>query len=217
MRVIVGSCHRGCNCASQTKKVCSASIQSARQRNPPGRGRSQYMRPFQIFVNVFAELPRHEAYLHPDMLREIHRERPCPAEMRQRRPGAPNAIAYEFHECFYSRPVRTDAGMLGLKNVNIFLPRSFSEAPMCQTSAPSVSADCNLLKDSASGIRKESLPRSSPQRVSGIRAADCKSARQVHFLARMPRRLFKSPPHWARSGKIGISGGGSVGQGNRYN
>ena len=103
------------------------------------------------------------------------------------------------------------------KNVNIFLPRSFSEAPMCQTSAPSVSADCNLLKDSASGIRKESLPRSSPQRVSGIRAADCKSARQVHFLARtfrsMPRRLFKSPPHWARSGKIGISGGGSVGQG----
>ena len=29
----------GCNCASQTKKVCSASIQSARQANPPGRGR----------------------------------------------------------------------------------------------------------------------------------------------------------------------------------
>ena len=109
--------------------------------------------------------------------------------------------------------MRTDAGMLGLKNVNIFLPRSFSEAPMCRTSAPSVSADCNLLKDSAPGIRKESLPRSSPPRVSGTRATDCKSARQIHFLARMPRRLFKSPPHWARSGKIGISGGGSVGQG----
>ena len=44
-------------------------------------------------------------------------------------------------------------------------------------------------------------------------SADCKSARQIHFLARTPRRLFKSPPHWARSGKIGVSGGGSVGQG----
>ena len=29
-------CPRGCNCASQTGKVHSASIQSARQANPPG-------------------------------------------------------------------------------------------------------------------------------------------------------------------------------------
>ena len=124
--------------------------------------------------------------------------------------------------------MRTDAGMLGLKNVNIFLPRSFSEAPMCQTSAPSVSADCNLLKDSAPGIRKESLPRSSPPRVSGTRATDCKSARQIHFLLELFGVCFDDSSNRLligfRVGKdefqgmsgdtgFGVSGGGSVGQG----
>ena len=39
---------------------------------------------------------------------------------------------------FYNKLVTADAGMDSLENANIFLPRSFSEAPMCQTSAPSI-------------------------------------------------------------------------------
>ena len=83
------------------------------------------------------------------------------------RPPRRSPAGSEFHEYFYSRPAAADTGMPGPENENIFLPRPFSEAPMCQTSAPSVSADCNLLKDSAPGAHKESLPRSSPPRVSG--------------------------------------------------
>ena len=39
---------------------------------------------------------------------------------------------------FYNKIVTADAGMDSLENANIFLPRSFSEAPICQTSAPSI-------------------------------------------------------------------------------
>ena len=69
-----------------------------------------------------------------------------------------------------------DAGIPGPENADTFLLRPFSEAPICQTSAPSVEADCNLLKDSAPGAREKSLSQSSPPRVSGTRVANCKSA-----------------------------------------
>ena len=50
--------------------------------------------------------------------------------------------------------MRTDAGMLGLKNVNIFLPRPFSEALMSQTSASSVAADLQSAERSCSGYAR---------------------------------------------------------------
>ena len=44
--------------------------------------------------------------------------------------------------------------MLGLKNVNIFLPRPFSEALMSQTSASSVAADLQSAERSCSGYAR---------------------------------------------------------------
>ena len=117
--------------------------------------------------------------------------------------------------------------MPGPENENIFLPRPFSEGPMCQTSAPSVSADCNLLKDSAPGTRTRRAFRGAPRRacpapccrlqITQVRTASAGSGRECnadsrfmlqHSLAAViaPRRRQKPARHqFSLLGRNGLS------------
>ena len=50
----------------------------------------------------------------------------------------PDGVTTPVKTTTYSRAVMVVAGMSSREKANIFLPRSFKEAPTCQTSVPSI-------------------------------------------------------------------------------
>ncbi len=92
--------------------------------------------PFEECIPVFTAYGQQFiAYLQtvPDQC--LHMSEVYDAGITSGRPAPP------WQAASYNKLVTADAGMDSFEKANIFLPRSFSEAPMCQTSALPVAAD----------------------------------------------------------------------------
>ena len=84
-----------------------------------------YSFPLSLFLPIFR--------LFPDQC--LHMPEVYDAGITSGRPTPP------WQAASYNKLVTADAGMDSFEKANIFLPRSFIEAPMCQTSALPVAAD----------------------------------------------------------------------------